>query len=126
MTVAVLLRFWWVGAIGGLVLALAFTSGQLGQTRAALAVQVAETKAANDRANANAAARVREAAAALASYDGLKQTCDAGLKLAVTRGRTIERIVSAPAPASGSRGIVDAGQLRGVVGQDAPAAHRRP
>lgn len=126
MTALALLRYWWVAAIVALVLALAFTNGRLARTQGALAAQVVKTKAANDRAEANAAARLRETAAARASYDGLKETCDAGLKLAVTRGRTIERIVSAPAPVGGGRGIVGALQLRGVVGQDRADAHRRP
>jgi len=80
---------------------------------------------ANARATASEDARKREAATAVTAYEGLQETCTAGLALAVTRGRTIERIVSTPARPDGLRGIVGAGELRDVVGQ-APDAHGRP
>jgi hypothetical protein len=85
-----------------------------------------QTKAARDLTAASERGRDREARAALASFEGLQSTCVAMSAAAIQKGRTIERIVSAPGPAAGgSRGIVGAIELRELVGQ-APAAPGTP
>lgn len=79
-----------------------------------------QVTAANEATKASEAARDREARAATASYEGLQTTCTTLAAAGIQKGRTIERIISAPAPvAGGHRGIVGAGELRGVIGQTA-------
>jgi hypothetical protein len=85
-----------------------------------------QTKAARDLTAASERGRDREARAALASFEGLQTTCVAMNAAAIQKGRTIERIVSAPGPvAGGARGIVGALELRELVGQ-APAVPGTP
>lgn len=122
--IALALRFWYVGAIAALVLALAFVNGHAGRLQRDLDVRTTERNAARTALTVSEAARVTDRATATTSYEGLQTTCTAGLALAVNRGRTIERIVSAPAPAGGLRGSVGAGQLRDIVGQAADADGR--
>lgn len=61
--------------------------------------------------------REGEAKAATASYEGLQSTCSTAFADAVSKGRTIERIIQTPRPAGGGRRIVTADQLRELVGE---------
>lgn len=122
---ALALRFWYVPVIAALVLAVAAVGGHASRLSRDLTTRTTERNAARNLVTVSEAARKRETDAARVSYEGLQTICTAGLALAVTRGRTIERIVSAPARPGGLRGIVGADQLRDVVGQTTDA-HGRP
>lgn len=112
-------RFWYVPVIGALVLALAALNGHASRLSRDLDVRTTERNAARTALAVSEAARVTDRKAATASYEGLQTTCTAGLALAVNRGRVIERIVSAPAPAGSVRVGASADQLRVIVGQAA-------
>lgn len=109
---------WWrEAAIGVLVLLLATQTYRIDRLHRDLADAQARTVIARAETKASEATRAREAGTSKDAFESLRQTCDAGLKLAVQRGRTIEHIVSTPARPDGSRGLVGALQLRDVVGQ---------
>lgn len=109
-------RYWYLPVIALLAAGLLWL-------RADLQTVTTERDAANARATASETARVREVANGKSSFEALSRSCDAGLKLAVTRGRTIERSISSPPRADGSRGMLRADGLRDIVGE-APAAGR--
>jgi hypothetical protein len=116
------LRFWYVPVIAALVLALAAVGGHASRLSHDLTTRTGERDAARNLVTVSETARKRETDAARVSYEGLQTTCTAGLALAVTRGRTIERVTANP----GSRRVgATADQLRDIVGQ-APDADRRP
>lgn len=95
-------------AFGGLSVALLEQQGRLEEQLRQAGAGLASERAAKDAA----------AKAATASYNQLQTACRADLVAAIKGGRTIERIVSAPAPAPGApRGIVGAGELRDIVGE---------
>jgi hypothetical protein len=119
-------RPWFIGAIVALALGLAVTAGHAQRLGRDLAVRTAERDAARTAVTVSEKARTRDAAAAVASYDSLQTTCAAGLAAAVTRGRTIERVTTAPARPGGLRGIIGARELRDVVGEASPASDARP
>ena len=109
-----------------LVLLLGIQTARVDRLHRDLSAAREQTKAARDLTAASERGRDREARAALASFEGLQTTCVAMSAAAIQKGRTIERIVSAPGPvAGGARGIVGALELRELVGQ-APAAPGTP
>ena len=122
---ALALRYWWVGVIVALGLALAVLQGHAARLERDLGVRTAERDAARATVTASEAARAGERATCTASYEGLQKTCTAGLAAAVTRGRTIERVTTRPARPGGLRGIIGADELRDIVGE-APAGNGRP
>ena len=72
---------------------------------------------------ATAKARTDERADASAAYESLAKTCTADFAAAISKGRTIERILQAPPPAAGApRGLVSAGELRNIIGGGRDAA----
>lgn len=110
--------------IGGVALAFAAALGfggiqtvRLNHAKADLVEVRAALKTAEAKTKASEAARANEAETATNSFNAFSEACQAGLKAAVTRGRTIERIVSTPARPDGSRGLVGARELRDVAGQ---------
>lgn len=110
--------------IGGIALAVSMglvgvQTWRLDRVKADLVEQQIATKTAEAKTRASEEARAAEAAAATASFEGLSSACEAGLKIAVQRGRTVERIISAPPRPDGSRGLVGARELRDVVGEPA-------
>lgn len=100
-----------------LTLAVGVQTARLDHAKADLVKERAAAAQAKALAGASEEARGREAEGAKTAYAGLQASCDAGLKIALQRGKAIERILSAPAPASGGRGIVGADSLRDIVGQ---------
>lgn len=113
----------WV-AIGGAVLlaGAGVQTWRIERLHADLSVSREQTKAKEALRLASEQARDRESKAATVSFEGLQTTCTTLGAAGVQKGRTIERIISAPAPvAGGKRGIVGARELRGVLGQHAPA-----
>lgn len=125
MTLALLLRFWWAPVILALCLACAVMAHLNDGLRDKLAMARAEANAAEVAAKTSEAQRKVDQAAATASYEGLQATCSAGIADAITKGRTIERLIYKPAPAGGGRAVIDAGELRQLLGQD-PIAGDRP
>ena len=111
---------WLAAAIAALTLAGAVQTYRIERLHSDLKVAREQTKAAKELTKASENARDRESKAATASFEGLQTTCATMSAAGIQKGRTIERIVSVPSPpAGGSRGIVGAGELRGVLGQDA-------
>lgn len=119
------LRYWWVGALAAAGLALAAMSGHAARLERDLGVRTAERDAARLAVTVSETARKREAATAVTSYEGLQTTCTAGMALAVSRGRAIERVTTRPARPGGLRGLIGAGELRDIVGET-PDSGRRP
>lgn len=122
---ALALRYWWVGALAALGIALAVLQGHAARLERDLGVRTAERDAARLAVTASETARAGERATCTASYEGLQTTCTAGMALAVSRGRAIERVTTRPARPGGLRGIIGAGELRDIVGET-PAGHGRP
>jgi hypothetical protein len=89
-----------------------------------LKVDVAEATRQRDTARASLkdseGQRAAENKAALDSYAELSTTCATGMAASLKKGRLIERIVNAPAPATGPRGLIGADSLRDIVGQGEP------
>lgn len=113
----------WV-AIGGAVLlsAAGVQTWRIERLHGDLREAREQTKSANALTKAGEEARDREAQTAKTSFEGLQTTCTALGAAGIQKGRVIERIVSAPPPVAGKpRGLVGAGELRGIMGQDGPA-----
>lgn len=66
---------------------------------------------------ASEAFRQRDQQAATASYAALNSSCSAQYRQALQAGRTIERVINVPAKADGTRALIPASVLRGLVEQ---------
>lgn len=69
--------------------------------------------------NASEALRGKESARDTQSFTDLQTLCLSRLSASVGAGRTIERIVNAPANPDGSRGLCDDECLRSIMGEEA-------
>lgn len=109
----------WTASILAVLALIVGTQAYIGKLRRDLVQARAETTAAREALDASENTRDREAKAATASFEGLQETCGKLAVAGIQKGRTIERIVSTPAPASGGRGGIIGGiELRGLVGQE--------
>lgn len=118
IAVAWFLKNWRLVALGAAVAGLVGLWLTMGHYKA----QAAEQRARADKAEALAAkltdARTKDQQAAQASYNAMQESCRTDVVAAIKGGRTVERIINAPAPIPGaSRGIVGAGELRDIIGE---------
>lgn len=120
-----MLGTWRLWLLGGLVAALLAVGVAANGWRKEVAAQRARAVAAERALVETARARLDDQKAAQGNYEDLARTCTADFAEAIKRGRTIERIIQAPAPIAGApRGIVTADELRDVVGGRAAADSR--
>lgn len=108
---------------GALIALTAFGSVQtwrIGRLKHEANVAAGQIKALGESKAESERLRDREGQGATLSYEGLAAACAARLPIYVEAGRTLERIVNAPANPDGSRGLCDADCVRGLVGQARP------
>lgn len=120
MTLALLLRFWWVPAIAALGALLWIQTARLAHAKADLNDARTEIAALSAAKAESERLRDKEGQGATFSYEGLAAACAARLPIYVQAGRTLERIVNAQPNPDGSRGMCDAECVRDLVGQAEP------
>jgi len=109
--------------LAGLLAMTAFGAVQtwrIGRLKYEANVAAGQIKALGDAKQASEDLRDKEGRGATVSYEGLAAACAARLPIYVQAGRTLERIVNAPANPDGSRGLCDAACVRSLVGQAEP------
>lgn len=110
-----------IAGISALAILAGIQTWRIDRIKADVRKAVAERNEARGMLTKSEALRTAESQAASDSYADLSKTCAAGLADALKKGRLIERIVNAPAPATGPRGLIGADSLRDIVGQDPEA-----
>lgn len=90
---------------------------RLNHAKADLVSARAQAKMNLDAYKASESFRKQDQEAATASYSALSMSCTADYQQALKAGRTIERVINVPAKADGTRALVPASILRGLVEQ---------
>ncbi len=118
MTPILFLKHWRLALIAGLVAFGGVQTYRIGNLKHALDVANGRYEAYKKGFNNSEAARSKEASQSKASYDDLNKRCLTNYEEALKRGQTIQTIVNRPPPVSG-RGVITAGELQQLIGQDA-------
>jgi hypothetical protein len=104
-------------AFGSVVLFGGVQTLRLNHAKADLVTARAQAQTNLNAYKASEAFRERDQQAATASYAALSTTCTADYQQALRAGRTIERVINVPAKADGTRALIPASVLRGLVEQ---------